>query len=340
MQFATEIVSSTPRADCSGCGVKTIAVPWAGKNSRFTLLFEAFAIQVLQACRSVKDASTLLGIDWKSANRIMQMAVERGLAHRQTNQIVQVGIDEKSFGKGQDYVSLMCDLKESRVLEVVPDRNRDAADLLWKSLPAEQRGRMQSVGMDMWKPFMAATQAHAPQAAIVHDKYHIAAPLGYAVDLVRRQEHKASSAQGDDTLKGTRYPWLCGFENIAKERQAEFAQLRQIAEKTARAWTIKEMFREFWDTSYEANARKFFKQWYAWASRCQLKPMVKAAKMIHTHFHHIITYFRHRITNAATEGLNSQIQGLKSAARGFRNFASYRVRILFFCGKLDLLPVK
>jgi len=39
------------------------------------------------------------------------------------------------------------------------------------------------------------------------------------------------------------------------------------------------------------------------------------------------------------EGLNSKIQSLKSAARGFRSFVNYRIRILFFCGKLDLYPL-
>ena len=44
----------------------------------------------------------------------------------------------------------------------------------------------------------------------------------------------------------------------------------------------------------------------------------------------------HPITNALTEGFNSRIQAIKADARGFRRFANYRVRILFFCGKLDL----
>ena len=47
---------------------------------------------------------------------------------------------------------------------------------------------------------------------------------------------------------------------------------------------------------------------------------------------------KYPIKNAATEGFNSKIQSLKSAARGFRSFANYRLRILFYCGKLDLMP--
>jgi transposase len=56
MQFETRLRARTPRANCQACGVKTTTVPWADKHSRFTLLFEAFAIRVLQACGNVKSA--------------------------------------------------------------------------------------------------------------------------------------------------------------------------------------------------------------------------------------------------------------------------------------------
>ena len=50
MQFVTEIVARLPRCRCPEHGVKTIVPPWAAKRSRFTLLFEAFVVEVLQAC--------------------------------------------------------------------------------------------------------------------------------------------------------------------------------------------------------------------------------------------------------------------------------------------------
>lgn len=34
--------------------------------------------------------------------------------------------------------------------------------------------------MDMWKPFRSATNVHAPQAAILFDKFHIMRHLGEA----------------------------------------------------------------------------------------------------------------------------------------------------------------
>ena len=53
MQFETVLKARVPRCLCATHGVKTIAVPWADKHSRFTLMFEAFAIDVLVAAGSV-----------------------------------------------------------------------------------------------------------------------------------------------------------------------------------------------------------------------------------------------------------------------------------------------
>lgn len=79
MQFETRITAAMPRCGCPACGVKTIAVPWAGKHARFTLLFEAFAVEVLTACTTVQQAAQLLSLHWETTHAIMQRAVARGL---------------------------------------------------------------------------------------------------------------------------------------------------------------------------------------------------------------------------------------------------------------------
>jgi len=142
----------------------------------------------------------------------------------------------------------------------------------------------------------------------------------------------------DETLKGTRSLWLYNLENLSEQKRAEFELLKEAQLKTSRAWAIREQFRWFWDCRSAEEAEVFFEEWYSWASGCGLQPIQKVAKMIHKRIENILSWFRHRISNAAAEGFNSIIQSLKSAARGFRNFANYRTRILFFCGKLKLLP--
>jgi transposase len=319
-------------------GVKTLRVPWAGKGSRFTLLFESFAIEVLQACSSVKAAAELMRLNWHQVNEIKRRAVARGLERRESAPIKHLGIDEKSFRKGHNYVSLLTDLQRSRVLDVVEGRDGDACDKLFGTLTQEQLNDVEAIAMDMWRAYIKAAAEHLPNADVVHDRFHISAHLNQAIDKVRRQEHKILSQQKDDTLKKSKYLWLTGFENLTKEMQNRFNELQSLGLKVGRAYAIKETFDHFWDYSYAGCARKFFKQWYGWARRSQLEPVKKVAKMIKDHFENIITYLKHRISNATTEGFNGVIQSIKANARGFRNFENYRIAILFQCGKLDLKP--
>ena len=339
MQFTTLIRTRTPRADCPEHGVKTMQVPWAAPQGRFTLLFERFAVEVLLASASVSQACTLLGIGWDTAQEIMRRAVQRGLERRQLDRLKYLGMDEKSFRRGQSYITLLTDLEESRVLDVVEERTAEAAGQLWDTLSPEQKQGVEAVAVDMWEPFIQTIQTQLPEADIVHDKFHVSSYLGEAVDKVRRQEHKELLAQGDETLKGTRQLWLYNPQNFSPEQAEEFSALKDLQLKVARAWAAKELFSKFWEYQEEGWARRFFKDWFGWVSRSRLKPVVEVAQMLKRHLDNLLTYLKHHITNAATEGLNSKIQSLKSAARGFRNFQNYRIRILFFCGKLDLYPL-
>lgn len=339
MQFTTLIRARTPRSQCPEHGVKTMAVPWAAPQGRFTLLFERFAVDVLLASGSVSQGCELMGIGWETAQEIMRRAVERGLERRQLEGLKHLGMDEKSFKRGQSYITLLTDLDQSRVLDVVAERTVAASEQLWATLTAEQKQAVEAVAVDMWAPFIQTIEKEVPDADIVHDKFHVSKYLGEAVDKVRRQEHKELMAQGDETLKGSRQLWLYNPQNFSPEQAEDFSALKDLHLKVARAWAAKELFSKFWAYQEAGWARRFFKDWFGWVSRSRLKPMIEVARMLKRHLDNLLTYLKQHITNAVTEGLNSKIQSIRAAARGFRSFRNYRIRILFFCGKLDLYPL-
>lgn len=246
MQFETILTARIPRSDCTKCGVKNIAVPWAEKHSRFTLLFEAFVIDVLQCSSSVSAAATLLSLGWDAVHGIMQRAVERGLSTRELDEIQTLGIDEKSFGRGHDYVSVLTDSEHSRVLEVVPGRTEEAANELWNCLSDEQKQQIKAVSIDMWQAYENSVLTNAPAAEIVYDKFHIAKYLNEAVDQVRRAENKALKQAGDKRLVGSKYLWLTNPEKLTEASEERFDELQKQTLKTSRAWGIKEFFGLFW----------------------------------------------------------------------------------------------
>lgn len=338
MQFETILRCRVPRAKCTEHGVHTVRAPWAEKHSRFTLMFEAFAIRILLACKNVDEARKLLKISWTQADEIRRRAVERGLAQRNADQIQRLGIDEKSFGKHHQYVTVMTDLDRSCVLDVAPERTQKAAEGLLLTLDAQQRESVLAIALDMWPAYMNAASNVLPNAVAVHDKFHVSKHLNEAVDQVRKQEHKVLMQQGDDSLKGAKYLFLKNPDNIKKSQRDRFVTLKQSSLKTARAWAIKEQFKEFWSFEFGSDARAFFKQWNGWTSRCRLQPIVEKGRMLRKHLDGLLGYILHPVTNAANESLNSKIQYIKASARGFRSFARYRTAILFYCGKLNMYP--
>jgi transposase len=332
-QMETIIHARVPRLRYPDGHTELLGVPWAEPRGRFTTFFEVWAVQVLAAAQSISQACALLRLDWSAAQRIMQRAVARGLARRDLEGLRYVGLDEKSFGQGQSYVAVLSDLAKGRVLEVEEGRDEQSGRALWQSLPAPQRAQVEAAAMDMSAGFAAATRAEAPQAQIVHDKFHVSKLLGEAVDQVRRGEVKA-----DDRLKGSRQLWLYNPMNLEDERLEALQRLAEQNTRTARAWLQKENFSGFWAQASRYAGEGYLKAWYRSAIHCRLEPIKKVARTLKRHAETLLNYFAHPITNAVAEGLNSRIQQIKSNARGFRVFEHYRTRILFFCGKLDLLP--
>ena len=87
--------------------------------------------------RSWSPAS-LLGLSWDAAQTIMDRAVERGLERREVTPIRHIGIDEKSFGRGHDYITVLTDIDGSRVLDVAPERTQAAAEAVLQTLTVER----------------------------------------------------------------------------------------------------------------------------------------------------------------------------------------------------------
>lgn len=339
-QFETIIQARVPRLRYEDGSSEEVTVPWAERYSRLSKLMESFVIRVLQSCGTVKAAGRLVGLGVDQVDAVMRRAVRRGLLRREHEPMKHLGIDEKALGRGHEYATLLNDLEGGRVWEVVPGRSQQDAGALWQSLTLEQRGQVRAVAMDMWPAYLGSVKQALPQAAIVHDRYHIAAHLNKAVDKVRKSEHRALLAEGEDVLKGTKYEWLRRHPDLRRGEAAVFRVLHKLNLKTSRAWRYKEDFDGFWHYRTERPARRFFNDWYASAVRSRLEPIKAAARMLKSHFPEVLNYIAHRITNAASEGLNSIVQLIKANARGLPNFQNFRTRILFFCGKLDMLTTQ
>lgn len=338
-QMETYIHVRPPRVNCPKHGIKQIDSEVGENGSDMTYAFEGLVIKVAKEC-SIEATARLCGLSWDRSWNALGRAVNRGLARKEHRVPKRIGVDEKSIAKGHKYESLVYDIEAGTVEFVWDDRGQESLESYYRQFSVEELASIHAVAMDMWDPYIAATKAYVPDAEkkIVFDRYHVMKHILAAVDEVRKTEHSELSEGGDDMLKGTKYLWLWGLENIPERRQGEFEALRAKDLKVCRAWAIKENIRHLWEYSYAASMRKYFKRWYFWATHSRLEPIKKAAKTVKTHIDNIVTYAKHRITNALGESINGKIEKIKRMACGFRNRSHYRTAIYFHCGGLDLFP--
>lgn len=339
-QFKTVLHANVPRVKCPEHGVKQAHVPWAESGSRFTILFERFAIDVLLATQTVTGTMAILGTKWDQTWNILQRAVTRGQQRKEDRPLPRIGIDEKAFAKGHSYITLLYDLDHSTV-EAISDGNDTASGMAcFSQLSTQQVASVEAVAMDMSAAYVKAAKQVIPLAEtkIVHDRFHIMQLATKAVDKIRRGEHRALMLAGDHRLAKTKYVWLTSQENLTDRQQALMDSAFTLKLETGKGWGYKEMLRDLWTHDTAAAATAFFKDWYRRVIHTKLEPLKKLARTIKERLENVVSYCTHGITNAVAEGLNSKIMSIKRRVGGYRNRENFKTAIYFYCGGLDLHP--
>jgi transposase len=328
-----------PRIECAVHGVQQVVHGLADSNDTVTYEFEKLIIDLEEEC-SLESVDRIVDLDWHLSQKIQERAVQRGFERKPPGIPRRIGVDEKSFSKGHKYETIVHNIDTGNVEYVCDDREQESLEKYYRQFEPEDLQKVEAVTMDMWDPFIAATRTHIPDAEqkIVFDRYHVMRLITSAVDTVRKQEHQELMKQKIDVLKGTKYLWLWSEENVPDYRREEFERLRGMDLKVCRARAIKENLRNLWNYHSIGWMRRFFNDWFRWATHSRLSPIIKAAYSIKAHIENILTYAKHHITNALGESLNSKIEKVKRLACGYRNRAHYRIAIFFHCGGLNLYP--
>ena len=340
-QLKTLLVTDVPRVECQEHGVVTVEVPWAEPGSGFTALFEALVIDWLKTA-AVSAVAERLRLSWNAVDGIMQRAVRRGLSRREAMAPKRLSVDETSYRKGHDYITVVTDQESGTVLHVGEDRVTASLGSFYEQLDDDQLNGIEAVCMDMWPAYIKATRAAIADAdrKISFDRFHVAQYLGKGVDQVRRDEHRQLVKAGDQQLKGTKYQWLRNRVNMNWHQRREFTSLRQSSLKTARAWAMKEFAAQLWHYQHRAWALKGWKRLINWMVRSRLVPMKKVAGTLKNYLWGIINAVILKADNSYAESINSRIKTVKTRARGFRNKRRFRDAIYFHLGGLELYPVR
>jgi transposase len=332
-QYKCFIHFRTPRVKCPECGVRLWDAPWARRESGFTLLFEAFILQLAKAM-AVSEIAALTGEHDTRIWRIVKGYVNKAYKEKDFSKVEAVGVDETSSRKGHNYVTVFANMGNGEVLFATKGKDSLTVKAFSEEIEAHgaQTGQIKEAAMDMSAAFIAGFGEYVPKAEITFDKFHVVKLLNEAVDEVRRAERKENPL-----LKGSRYIWLKNPENLTKKQQEQMKTLSKENLKTGKAYQMKLTFQDIYrNVRDRESAEAAIKKWITWAKRCRLEPMKGFAETVVSHIEGILHYFDTRLTSGKMEGINSRIQGIKRRARGFRNIDNFIAMIYLEAAGLNI----
>lgn len=319
------------RVYCRSCqAVKTERLEFLADNPFYTKRF-AFYVGRRCAKETIKDVAKELHLNWDSVKELDKQYMRALLARAGSPGPKVIGIDEISIRKGQSYRIVVSDLIRRRAIWFGGEDRSEASMDEFYAWRGERKSRgIRLAVMDMWKPFRNATNTHAPQAAVLFDKFHIMRHLGNALDEVRKSEYRRLSGQDRSYIKGQKYTLLSRRENLTLKGRQALKKVLTANKRLNTAYLLRESFGQLWDYEREGWARRFFENWRSSLKWQRLKPYEKFAEMIDRHWDGIAAYCKpaNKVSLGFVEGLNNKIRVIQRRAYGIRDEEYLRLKVL------------
>ena len=319
------------RVECRRCRrVKQEKLDWLADYPFYT---QRFAFYVGRRCRdsSIRDVAEELHLDWRTVKALEMQYLREQVRRVGTPGPKVIGLDEISIRKGHDYRIVVSDLERKRPIWFGgQDRSEASLGLFFTGLGPKKSKRIRLAVMDMWKPFRNSTQKHAPQAAILFDKFHVMRHLNEALDTVRKSEYVRLSGRDRQFIKGQKYTLLSRKKNLSTEGRKALKILLKANQRLNTAYLLKESFSQLWEYQQEGWARKFFENWRASLKWQRLKPFEEFAEMIESHWGGIAAFIQleDKVSLGFVEGLNNKIRVIQRRAYGLRDEEYLRLKVL------------
>jgi len=239
-----------PRVKISETKVRLINPSWSGLGNGFTMLFEAFVLQLASHMPVHTVSKIVKESDYKIWS-LLEHYVTKALAGNDYSQLKTVGMDETSRSKGHDYITLFVDLDQRRTMFIAEGKDHETVKAFIDDLTAHngKPEAIKDVSCDMSPAFIRGIEDYLPNAEITFDRFHIIKIINTAVDTVRKQEAVTQSI-----LKGHKYIFLKNESNLTV-KQRDIRQQLSISKlnlKSMKALHIRENFQEIYKAeSYE-----------------------------------------------------------------------------------------
>lgn len=326
------------RVCCPRCGVTVELVPWAESQSWFTYEFEEQVAYLAQ--RADKSTlSTLMRIGWRTVGAIIERVLPR---HRNADPLAgltHIGVDELSYRRHHEYVTVIVDHVKGGVVWAHPGKNAATLNAFFEELGKERCAQLEAVTLDMSAAYLKAVTEASPQARVIFDRFHVQRLAHDALDEVRREQVREADPENRSALKKTRFALQKNPWNLSTLEAAKVAEVQRTNQPLYRAYLLKETLAAILDGRQVNVARRKLLEWTDWAARSRLRPFCKLAGTVRSHLEGILAYVATGLSNGRTEGLNGKIRTITRRSFGFHSAASLIALIFLCCSGITLLPV-
>jgi transposase len=334
------------RVRCSRCRrVRTEQVPWARPGARHTRDFEDVIAWLAQRMDKT-SVSRLLRCSWETVDRAVKRVVADHLDDTRLNDLYRLGVDEISYKRGHEYLTVVADHDTGAVVWVAPGRTKQAFTEFFDALGPERRTKVEAVTLDASSIYLAVTREHVPHARICLDPFHIMKWTNEALDAVYRAE--PGPAPEWNGLRWSRKTWRLtrtalrtGHERLTDAQLAMLTAVRRHRRRLYRAWELKEDLRQLYRTVGPHEARAHLNAWITAALRSQIPAMRHLARKLRRHADEIVAAVELGLSNSRLEGINAKIRVIQRRGYGHPDAASLTAMIYLCIGGIDLtLPTQ
>jgi len=327
------------RVDCPWCGVCIELVPWAETGSWFTRDFEDHVAYLAQTTDKTTIVNTMR-VAWRTVGAIVTRVVDRFRPGDPLEGLTHIGIDELSYRRHHEYITIVIDHVSKRVVWARPGKDAATLSEFFKELTPTRCKQLEAVTIDMSAAYIKAVTEASPDAQLIFDRFHVQRLAHDAVDEVRRAEvRQLKGTDEGKAIKRTRFllhknPW-----NLTAIEEQKLAELQRANQPIYRAYLLKEALAGILDGLDIDVARIKLREWIGWANRSRLEPFKKLARTVKEHFEGILAYIPLRLNNGRTEGTNGKIRTITRRSYGFHSASNLIALIFLCCSGIVLLPV-
>jgi len=257
-QYRCYLHARIPRVDLGNRNIKQVKTPSEGIAAGFTLLFEAFLLQLVKAMTVLQVCKMIGTYD----NKIWDMLIIYTQTCREQSdfsKVKKVGVDVTAARRGHDNVTLFVDEEARKTLFVTNGKSNETIKYFVKDLH-EHKGEaenIEQVSCDMSPAFIKGVSENLPNAEITFDKFQVIKIINEAVDKLRREEQKTNPI-----LMHSRYVFLKNQVNYTVKQKDKYDEIRmsKLKIKTFKALQIRESFQEIYLSDGKENFTKLLQK--------------------------------------------------------------------------------